>query len=62
MKKENKKRLDVFADEYIGDSKKVDHFLMFCATGCGWLENEEIDQKTFETCLENFKKQYPELL
>jgi hypothetical protein len=54
------KKLENEAMGHIKDQTALKAFLKYCKVRCGWFPYSDADPEQVETCLGNFKKDYPE--
>lgn len=52
-------KLEKVAICHIENETALKAFLKYCKVRCGWFPYSEVDPGQVETCLENFKKDYP---
>ena len=52
-------KLEHVANRHINNQTALKAFLKYCKVNCGWFAYSEVDPEQVETCLGNFKKDYP---
>ena len=52
-------KLEKVAIGHINNQTALKAFLKYCKVRCGWFAYSEVDPEQVETCLDNFKKDYP---
>lgn len=57
---EKLEKVEKVAIRYIDNQTVLKAFLKYCKVYCGWFPYSQVDAKSVEICLGNFKKDHPE--